>query len=425
MIRKTFLTILPLLAATLILSACGGKEKGGGSSTEPEDDTYVLSPFKGTKVRDNTADPCLVYQNGIFYLTMTGTENVALVFDTDLSKLGTSLHPNTNSLVYRSAEDPSVEEFFGEGAVLNGTWSPELHYFSEEECPGNSGWYLYFALRLQNEAGNSADVRTVVLKSLSNRPSGPYAGPVDKVSNHTQALLDKDWNVIEEWTVGPSVLRIPSGKYKGTYLTWVDEVGRGMGLGNFYQRLRIAKMGKPWQLASEASTITTPTQDWEKKGASSTHPWVVEGGTAVYGDHGEIYLAYCGSGYWSDYGLGQLTLKMENGDYADPLKTESWIKYANNPVFSSVSSESLRGAGHASFIKDDKGNRFMCYHSYTYISGEKSEHRNAYIEPYTIDYHAVSETAPLGVLRMGLLGNGVAAPTYSNIEFYINAKYRK
>ena len=203
------------------------------------------------------------------------------------------------------------------------------------------------------------------------------------------------------------------------YATWVDEVGRGEGLGNFYQRLRIARLSTPWQLATGGATITTPTQSWEQKGANATLPQVVEGGTAIYGDNGEIFLAYCGSGYWSDYGLGQLTLKREGGDYANPLLTDSWIKYSGNPVFSSKTSSDLRGAGHAFFLKDDLGNRFMCYHAYPYVDGVKQSSRNCYMETYSIDYDAVSETAPQGLLKFGLLSTGVTAPvSTSEFDFY-------
>ena len=419
--------ILYIAIAALGLAACGKSGSNGGGGDEPEKEaTYVLSDLKGTRVRTSVADPCLIYERGMFYLTMTGTSNIAVISDNRLSRLTATEHPLTSNLVYKSAEDPSVEAFFGEGAKLSGTWSPELHYFSEEEHPGNSGWYMLLALRKENSGseGSSAYIRPVVLKSLSGRPSGPYGNPVTNEIYRSQALLDMNGDVVNEWNVGHSVLRIPSGEYKGLYFTWVDEVGRGQGLGNFYQRIRIAKMAKPWQLGSEGHTVTTPTQGWEKKGASATLPQVVEGATAVYGDNGEIFIAYCGSGYWSDYGLGQLTLKRENGDYADPLQEASWIKYEHNPVFTSNGNDGLHGAGHATFLRDGKGNRFMCYHAYPVVNGVKGDNRNAYIEPYTIDYEDISETAPQGVIRFGLLGTGVAAPTNSNIEFYINAKYQ-
>lgn len=381
--------------------------------------------LEGTLIRTSAADPCLVFDNGMFYLTMTGSTKIALVSDKDLGNLTTAAHPTTANIVYDSAEDPSVEALFGEGAVLNGTWSPELHYFSEEEFPGHSGWYMYLSLRqkvvLENGKVSSKNIRMVVLKSSSGKVDGPYVSPVTGVFNQTQAILEPDGEPLRRWAVGPSVLRVPSGQYKGTYLMWIEEVGRGEGLGKFYQTIMISKFSAPWQLEGEPGLITLPTQEWEFHGSSQTHPRVVEGATGVYGDNGEVFLAYCGSGYWSDYGLGQLTLKREGGDYANPLETESWVKYENNPVFSSVGHPELRGAGHGFFLKDNEGNRFVCYHAYPVVNGKKTKGRNAYIEPYWIDKSAARPTAPEGVLRFGVNGDGKPGAVESRIKFVTKA----
>ena len=356
--------ILRLICALAVVCSCAPEEHRYPSvdpnTGEEEPQETVAAVKHGTMARTSAADPCIVYYQGEFYMTMTGSANLALVHDKDLSKLTTSSHSNSKNLIYQSKNDPSVQEIFGPDAEINGTWSPEIHYFTETECPGHSGWYMVFALRMKYEEGGSTSSKylaPVVLKSLTNSPAGPWAHPLTGEIGRTQRFLDMNGQPFTGG-IGVSFLRILSGKYKGLYATWVDSVGRGEGYGNFYQRLRIAKFSTPWQVASEASTVTIPTQSWEKKGAaniSETHPaglpMVVEGGTAVYGEHGEIFMTYCGSGYWSDYGQGQLTLKREGGDYADPLQTESWIKYEANPIFTSRNSDDLRGAGHAFFSR--------------------------------------------------------------------------
>lgn len=367
----------------------------------------------GTLVRKNCADPCLLYEDGCFYLTMTGYSRVAVIKDKELSKLKSGIHPTSENIVYDSADDPSVQELFGDGALINGTWSPEIHYFSEEEFPEHSGWYMYLALKQKCE--DSRNIRMVVLKSSSGRPDGPYVNPQTGKENSTQPFLNPDGKVINNWCVGPSLLHIPSGRYKGTYLTWIEEEGRGMGYGKFFQKIMISKISTPWKLEGKCGLITVPTQEWEFRGSGKTQPIVVEGATAVYGDGGEIFLTYSGSGFWSDYGLGQLTLRCENDDYADPLKTESWLKYEGNPIFSSVGTPDLRGAGHATFIKDAEGKRFFCYHAYPFENGKKGKERNAYIEPYSIDYSNKCPTAPYGLLKMGIQGNGLSAPVSTKI----------
>lgn len=402
---KKIYILAALIAATLVFGAA--------------------APQHSTLVRTSCADPCLVYDQGNFYLTMTGSSKLAMIVDRNLGNLTTDIHPTPDNIFYDSAYDPSVEELFGEGAKINGTWSPELHYFSEEEFPGNSGWYLYFSLRqkvVENGKTSSRSIRIVVMKSATGRVDGPYVHPVTGIVGQTQPMLAPDGGILTRWAVGPSILRVPSGSHKGTYMMWVEEEGRGQGLGKFYQKLMVSKFSAPWQLEGEPGVMTTPTQEWEFHGSSQTHPRVVEGATAVYGDDGEVFLTYSGSGYWSDYGLGQLTLKRENGDYADPLKTESWIKYDRNPVFTSTKSDELRGAGHGFFLRDAAGGRFFCYHAYPIVNGKKSKGRNAYIESYYIDKAAACPSAPEGVLRMGLKGDGKTSPVESKFRFEMKTK---
>lgn len=419
MINDINLRRFSVLVALAFAFSCNEKDpspsggSGGYTACEP-------MTLNGTLIRSNTADPCLLYSGGEFFLTMTGSSRIAIVHDRYLDRLTSEVHPSSINIIYEGSQDPNVKEMYGSDAILEGTWSPEIHIIKEEECPGYGGCYMFVALK--QKLSNSRNVRTVVLKSTTGSPGGPFVHPVKGLVNNTQTLLDKDGNPITFWNIGMSLLRVPSGKYKGLYGTYVDEVGRGSGVqGQFYQRLRIARLKTPWQLETDLYTITTPTQEWEKKGSSDIYPEVVEGGTAVYGDNGEIFLAYCGSGYWSDYGLGQLTLKRENGDYCDPLKTESWIKYDKNPLFTSAYSDDLRGAGHAFFLKDAAGNRFFAYHAYNW-DGKNKGNRHAYIEPYTIDYSKKSDSAPDGVLVFGANKNKMTANTATPITIYINKK---
>lgn len=381
--------------------------------------------LSGTMVRESNADPNLFFYNGNYYLTQTGTSRIAVFESKTLEGLDDlAINSNISYIAYLNGVvyDPTVEELFGTGATVNGTWSPEIHYFSEEQFPGNSGWYMFVGLR--KNTGDSSVVRMVVLKSTTDSPKGPYGHPTKGTKNYSQPLLDKDGEVYDVWGCGQTVLVIPEGEYKGTYAMWVAEEGRETGLGgingDFYQKIMIAKMSSPWQLASDPAIVTTPTQDWEYAGASSTHPRVVEGATPVYGKNGEIFITYSGSGYWSDYGLGQITWTG-----GDPLKTSSWVKLPveyGNPIFTATTAKNLRGAGHASFLTDTDGNGFFCYHAYAYENSTKASSRDAYIEPYYIDYTEYNGTS-YGVIKLGLDGNGVAADTSSTVTFATDGEY--
>ena len=372
--------------------------------------------FNRTLVRTVVADPWLFTDGEYYYLTRTGTSKIDLLQSDTISDL--LYTPLKKYTLYDAAYDPTVAKLYGSDATINGTWSPEIHYFSEEDYPGYSGWYMFLAIR--KKANDSSSVRMVVLKSTTDGPEGPYGHPVTGEKYYSQPVLDKDGNIYDEWGCGMSAVRIPEGLYKGIYTMWVAETGRGQGYGNFYQSIMIAKMTNPWTMSSTPSVVTTPTQDWEKVGAGSTHPQVVEGATAVYGVHGEVFLTYSGSGYWSDYGLGQLTWSG-----GDPLETSSWVKLsdtvtgkftATNPIFSAVTASDLRGAGHASFITDKEGNGFFCYHAYPYTNGTKGTSRRAYIESYYIDYTEWNGTS-YGVIHLGINDNGVAADTSTAVTF--------
>lgn len=394
-----------------------------GSTPEASDPAPPVAYTKETTlIRTSTADPCLIYEDGNFYLTMTGTSNIAMICEKSLDRLTTDIHPISPSLyVYKSSEDPNVKLMFGDDAEINGTWSPELHYFSEDDFHGMSGWYMFLALRKKSD--DSSQLRMVVLKSLSGTPAGPFGDPVDGTPNKSRQVLAASGSGIGHWSCGQTILRIPSGKYAGIYAMWIEEEGRGEGYGNFYQKIMISRMSSPWSFTGETGIITTPTQVWEKDGASDVLPMVVEGPAAIYGEHGEIFIAYCGSGYWSLYGLGQLTLLRDGDDYANPLETSSWMKQSYRPpVFSSRHSDFFTGAGHGFFLKDEMGNGFFVYHAYPVVDGVKASARNAYMEPYYIDYETTSASAPYGLLTLGINGDRDTAPVNSSFTFYVKGE---
>ncbi len=374
--------------------------------------------LNGTMVRSGAADPWMCYYDGYYYLALTGSTKIAVFKSRTVS--GFKSLTITSNIVYDSAQDKTVEELYGAGATLSGTWSPELHYFTESEAPGNSGWYMFLALR--NNTGDSSEVQGVVLKSLSGTPKGPYGHPVTGEKNRSQVFCNADGSTYENWAIGQSVLKISEGPYSGIYTTWVTEVGRG-GRGDdgtFHQKLMIAKMRNPWTIASEPGVITTPTQQWEYAGASETHPRVVEGATALYGTRGDVYITYSGSGYWSSYGIGQLTWTGGN-----PLLTSSWVKLPSittsesdtcNPIFQAAPSFDLYGCGHGSFVWDKEGNGYFVYHAYPYEGGTKGKARNSYIEPYYIDYSEYNGTS-YGVIHIGANDNRKPAASSTKITF--------
>lgn len=377
----------------------------------------IIDSANGTKIRTSAADPCLVFCEGNYYLTMTGSSNIALIKSPTLDGLASPLL--NDNLVYQSASDTTAINTFGYTEV-NGTWSPELHYFSADDFGADyAGWYMYLALRKKGD--DSSAIRMVTLKSAGGTtPDGPYVHPTTGTTYASQPILDQNGEIITEWGCGETILRVPSGEYKGVYAMWVAEENRGTS--SFRQKIMIAKLKSPWQIETEPRAILYPTQYWETIGSGWTGekymPKVVEGAAPIYGKNGEIFLIYCGDGYWSNYGLGQLTW---NG--GDPTLESSWVKYANNPVFGANDANGnhytgvpMQGAGHAFFIRDAADNLFAVYHAYPAdVYGNKSgAGRNAYIEPCYIDY-SLSNGVGYGVLRF--TNGAMPASTSTAVNF--------
>ena len=400
-----------------------------------------VETLPSTLIKRNSADPWLFRHNGKFYLTQTGSTKIFVLESNSLSGFAATGCPK--ALAYDSASDPTVKHLGYKG--VNGTWSPEIHHYSDADFPGHAGWYMFLAIR-DSAPGDSSHIKSVVLKSVSGEPAGPYGNPVTGKKFSSQLLLGKDGNPCAEWAVGQSSLVLPKGKWKGVYALYVTEKGRGTP--DFHQEIRIARLAKPWQLASDSGIVTVPTQFWETIGASRKGrrasagkepakflPRVVEGATAVYGDRDDVYIIYSGSGYWTNYGLGQLTW---TGD--DPLKTSSWTKYSFNPIFTIADQRGkhlpgidMQGPGHASFFRDVNGNGLLAYHAYPYNAskmemevdgetlapGRKGKHRNAYVEPYRINYSEWNGSS-WGVFHIGAKDDTHPAPSATAISYTLD-----
>ncbi|MBE6679282.1 MAG: hypothetical protein E7598_02025 [Ruminococcaceae bacterium] len=309
------------------------------------------------------ADPWMFVHDGYYYLCCTAGSVIRLFRSKDPSKI----HDETESENV-IAFAPREGEMWSKNL-----WSPEIHYFSPEDFgESHAGWYMFVAC----DDGFNVNHRMYVLKceDLSS-PFAAYGNPItgerfvpEKVVSPTDEHLN------DGWRCGQTLLR----HKKDVYCMWVDEVGRQTP--EFHQRIRIAKMINPYT-AGEAHVMCRPTEEWEMHGYGANkegkiHPKVVEGGTAIYGDDGKIYVIYSGSGYWTKYyALGHMVL---DGD--DPADENCWTK-DKDPIFSM--SDEVFGCGHASYFFDAAGKRYICYHAY--LSPDRTGGRYVFIEPYKIE----------------------------------------
>ncbi len=332
-------------------------------------------------IRANNADPYLFYYDGFYYYTRTGSTSISLVKAANLADIKTAI-------AY-----PILQPTEGQNL-----WSPEIHYFSPEEVgEENAGWYMFIAF----DDGTTANQRQHVVKCLDGdnllgRWGDPVTGEVNK-PRHVDFVDAPSYNV-DQLGGGISVIRI-NGK---TYLTFISEEGRGTS--DFHQTVNICRFENPWTIVGQPTMICEPEYSWEMGGYgqdSSTGAWypkVVEGAAAVYGDNGEVYLMYTGSGYWTIYyQLGYL--KFLGGD---PMDAKNWQKNPNS-IFSL--SDTINGCGHGSYMTDPFGTKWIAYHAY--IGKDTSSKRSAFFEPYYVTANGVS------------IGNGSGHPAPLETEYTV------
>ena len=315
-------------------------------------------------LRQNNADPYILYYDGFYYYTCTGATTIGLIKAANISDIKTA--------AAHTILEPT------EGQNL---WSPEIHYFSEADVgKENAGWYMFIAY----DDGTTANQRQHVVKCLDgDNLLGRWGDPVTGEVNKPRRVVFRDHPEINRDMLcgGTSVIRI-DGK---AYLTYVSEEARGTA--DFHQTINIVKFENPWTMVGDPTVICVPEYKWEMGGygessasPGSWYPKVVEGAAAVYGDNGEVYLMYTGSGYWTIYyQLG--FLKFTGGD---PLDAKNWVKNPE-PVFSL--SDTVNGCGHASYMTDADGTKWACYHAY--LGKDTSTKRNSFIEPYYVSADGV------------------------------------
>ena len=312
------------------------------------------------------ADPWITFFEGYYYYTVTMGGTLRVFKAANLADI-----PYT---VPKTVYVPGPETDF------KGLWSPELHYFAASDFgEEHAGWYLYLAGNRKNAEGIALPVM-FVMKSLDGKPDGQYGHPITLEPNKyisIDSCADIDYTKI--WACGQTIARI-GGK---VYSLYVSESGRKTP--QFIQHINIGELKNPYSF-DYPHAIVEPTHSYEAHGHTYSAeqdkwwPKVVEGATAIYGDDG-VYIAFSGSGYWTTYYcLSQL--RYLGGD---PLCAENYKK-ADEPFLvreKELNDRSVNGCGHASYIRDFDGGRWVCYHAYIGVNTKSG--RYAFLEPYGID----------------------------------------
>ncbi len=323
-------------------------------------DAKLTGTYQFTNYLQSAADPWVFFHDGAYYFTKTAGKQLRLW---KAANLGDLAH-GVSTVIYEPASGKDYSKDL---------WSPEIHYLTDAEAGGEGlgGWYLFIGGQSET-VENFSGIRAFVLKAKDeNNLMGEWVNPVTGEVNVPQKVefVGTDYN-IKESCGGCSILRI-DGK---AYLTFVTSVGRdtiGTPEYYFYQKIMICDIVNPWTIENPVE-ICRPTTEWEKGGSSSTHPEVVECSTAFYGEEGDIYVVYSGSGYWTEY-YCLMYLKYQGGDPKDPA---NWVK---NPEPFFLRSDEINGNGHGCYVTDADGKKWVVYHAY--IGKDANDIRYAFAEP--------------------------------------------
>ncbi len=359
-------------------------------------DVDIFAHEEGTASYQNpvtkAGDPWVTYRDGYYYFTKTAG-----------SSIGVAKAANLGDLAYAQFETvfkPASGQMYSKSL-----WSPELHYFSADDFDNEhftedmEGWYLLVAC----DDGNNKNHRMYVLKALTDDPQGEYGHPVTKAVNVPAKITsDTDDTVNANWTIGQTFAKINNQ----LYCFWVSEKMDG---NRRYQTMHISMMKNPWTATGKTAIVCEPTEPWEKHGATYTpsadgtiYPEVVEGIAIVNGPNGEVFMLYCGSGYWTtEYCLGQLKLV---GD--DPISYESWYKYPQ-PIL--TKNTEMNGTGHCCYTTSPDGSiNYIVYHAY--MGNSNQGDRFMIAEEYTVTADGV---------QIGK-ANGKPAPLATVFEAKVN-----
>lgn len=264
-------------------------------------------------------DPHITFFQGNYYLTHTTGTDIRVRKAASLAGLG-------------QAEERYVWSDFEPERCCH-LWAPEFHRLKNPA--GQFRWYMYYT------AGPSeccASQRMHVLESEADDPLGPY--------NYKGRLFDAQHDF---WAIDPTVFENRGRLYVVYSGTPQDKMPFEKP-----QNLYIARLQNPWTISGQRVEIAAPSQPWELIGGP------VNEGPALARRAGKLYLAYSGSGCWTDdYAAGVLVAS----EAADLLSPRSWQKMPR-PFLQRRDAAGVFGPGHNSFFKSPDGKEdWIVYHA--------------------------------------------------------------
>ena len=261
-------------------------------------------------------DPQILYHDGKYYCYVTNTDHYsdgfAVLESTDLVNWGdkiTCLHESNTW---------GVSHF----------WAPEVVYH---------GGKFVMHYTAKSEKLNSLRIGVAV----SDSPTGPF------VDVHGEPMFDFGYAAIDG-----SVLRTDEGNYLYFSRDCSENLVNGVHTSEIYCVQLSHDLTKT---VGEATLMTTPSEEYEKKSLSLKIPTLWNEGPTVIKHGDEFVMNYSANCYaTNDYSICLAVSKSPLGP---------WVKPASNPVLSC--NADLFGAGHNAFFEGAEGRLMTAFHIQT------------------------------------------------------------
>jgi len=227
-----------------------------------------------------------------------------------------------------SAEEKVIWDEKDSQTAFRFIWAPEIH-----EIGGK--WYVLFAA-----SGSENNVWDIDCHIIMCSGKDPFNNAwVDKGKF---TACDGDDFAFRGFSLDMTHFEC-AGRH---FVAWAQNGGNS----NVY--LAEINPAQPWKTISKSVLLTKPEYDWERVNIP------VNEGPAVMIENGKVFMAFSASATGPEYCVGLLYADAD-ADLTDP---ESWTKLSQ-PLLTSADLDGEYGPGHNSFVKNEKGEWLIVYHS--------------------------------------------------------------
>lgn len=286
----------------------------------------IKAPFSSFPVMGERGDPMAVWYRGFYYYMASDDEGGQLSLK--IRKAGSleGIASAQDKVILSASDLPWNAACF---------WAPELH-----EIEGKL--FLFFAVG----SPHWYTVQSHIMELNGNDPANPAHW-----SKPFRCEKKDGTNLIEDGITLDMTVLMVKGDY---YALWAQRY-MGSDLGNIGSSdLYIARIDpeKPWHQLSEAVLLRRPGFSWER-----AHTDVIEG-PFVLKRGKDIFVTYAAALIDHTYCVGLLRAR----EGSDPLDPQSWTA-SNYPVLHRWSHPEQIGAGHNSFVKNERGEDILMLHA--------------------------------------------------------------